>query len=254
MFVVHFLEKFIYTVSVKTKAMAHFFKKSIAIIFGVIVLVFLGYLFGYDSVTDTTIHKSTVEVSGKIQYIPEEDDRNKNGTNEYFPPRIIVWSWDGGSTIRKEQLESTILAVLLKLPMSTADQAMVELLQETAAIESNRGIHITQLGGGPARGIFQMETRTIQDTLSWMRKNRLDQYKAVKVFWNSKRSNEWNYQKNVPWQIAMAASYYWRMAGNDTIKSALSREERERIYKKHWNTHKGASTREKYLSMAKTYA
>ena len=109
MFIVNFFKKFIYTVNVKIKAMMHFFKKSMAIVFGIIVLVFLGYLFGYDSVTDTTIHK--VEVSGKIQYIPEEDDRNKNGTNEYFPPRIIVWSWDGGSTIRKEQLESTILAV-----------------------------------------------------------------------------------------------------------------------------------------------
>ena len=253
MFIVNFLnflKKFVYTVSVKTKAMMHFFKKSMAIVFGIVLLIFLGYLFGYDSVTDTTIHK--VEVSGKIQYI-SEDDRNKNG-NEYFPPRIIVWSWDGGSTIRMEQLESTLLAVLIKLPMVTADQAMVELLQETAAIESNRGIHITQIGGGPARGIFQMETRTIQDTLSWMRKNRLDQYKAVKVFWNSKQSEEWNYTKNIPWQIAMAASYYYRMAGNDTIKSALSREEREKIYKKHWNTHKGASTREKYLSMAKTYA
>ena len=231
--------------------------KVFAIMTIVLVLVF-GYYFFDGRETSPIPQISTTfidehpkqEVSGKINRMEEE----RVVTDPYFPPRIIVWSWNGGSTIKKEQLESTILAVLLKLPMVTADVTMVELLQETAAIESRRGIYITQLNGGPARGIFQMEIKTIQDTLSWMKKNHRDQYNAVKFFWNSKQSDEWNYQENIPWQIAMAASYYWRMAGNDAIKLSLSREEREKIYKKHWNTHKGASTREKYLAMAKTYA
>lgn len=186
------------------------------------------------------------EVSGKLNF-------ETTVTNPYFPPRIIVWSWNGGATIKKEQLESTILAVLIKLPMVTADETMVELLQETAAIESHRGKFIKQING-PAQGIFQMEPRTIEDTLNWLKKNHKEQYQAIRVFWNSKQSKEWNYQKNVPWQIAMAASYYWRMAGNDIIKTTLSREGRERIYKKYWNTHKGKSTREKYLAMCEIYA
>lgn len=216
-----------------------------------VVLVF-GYFFDGRETSPIPQTSTTFiyEVSGKINRMEEE----RVVTDPYFPPRIVVWSWNGGSTIKKEQLESTILAVLLKLPMVTADISMVELLQETAAIESHRGIHITQLNGGPARGIFQMEIKTIQDTLSWMKKNHIEQYRAVRVFWNSKETEEWNYQKNVPWQIAMAASYYWRMAGNDLIKSSLNRDKRERIYKRYWNTHKGRSTKEKYLAMSEVYA
>ena len=239
----------------KTVAMMSFFRKLILTIGCILcIIVFVGIMLSRETVVvpakvQATTTSTVAEVSGKLDFGEEEVSKDP-----YFPPRIIVWSWGGGSTIKKEQLESTILAVLLKLPMVTADITMVELLQETAAIESHRGIHITQINGGPARGIFQMELRTIQDTLSWLKKNHLDQYRAVKVFWNSKQSDEWNYQENIPWQIAMAASYYWRMAGNDAIKLALSREEREKLYKKHWNTHKGASTREKYLAMSKTYA
>ena len=246
----NFVKKFMRIIITDIKVMMHFLKKCI-MIFIAIVIIFLTlyYVFGREVKTIPTVQATTTEVSGKLDFGEEEVAKDP-----YFPPRIIVWSWGGGSTIKKEQLESTILAVLLKLPMVTADITMVELLQETAAIESHRGIHITQINGGPARGIFQMELRTIQDTLSWLKKNHLDQYRAVKVFWNSRQSDEWNYQKNIPWQIAMAASYYWRMAGNNAIKLALSREEREKLYKKHWNTHKGASTREKYLAMSKTYA
>lgn len=235
-----------------TKNIVHLFRKCLMIVIGIVLLLIFGYFFGREisepipQTSMTFVH----EVSGKIVKLEEE----RVVKDPYFPPRIVVWSWNGGSTIRKEQLESTILAVLLKLPMVTADVTMVELLQETAAIESRRGIHISQLNNGPARGIFQMELKTIQDTLSWMKKNYIEQYRAVRVFWNSKETEEWNFQKNVPWQIAMAASYYWRMAGNDLIKASLDRDKREKIYKKFWNTCKGKSTREKYLAMSEVYA
>ena len=248
----NFFKKFVMWINNYIKYMANFMKKVILVlVVGIIIGILLSFLFVDNKVPVKVSHAKCTEISGKLNITLEEERVVKD---PYFPPRIVVWSWNGGSTIKKEQLESTILAVLLKLPMVTADMSMVELLQETAAIESHRGIHISQLNGGPARGICQMELKTIQDTLSWMKKNHIEQYRAVRVFWNSKETEEWNFQKNVPWQIAMAASYYWRMAGNDIIKSTLSREGREKIYKKHWNTHKGKSTREKYLAMCEIYA
>lgn len=215
--------------------------------------------------TGVATANTVTEVSGKIENVilhnwidvefvgpkePEVEPEKKP-----MDPKIIVWSWKGGSTIKKEQLERTILAVLLKLPQTTADWSAVQLLMETAAVESHRGIHVTQLKDGPARGIYQMELNTISDTLTWLKKYHKDQYKAVQVFYNKKESQEWNYKHNVPWQTAMAISYYWRMCGgNDTIKNAVSVNVRASLYKKVWNTHKGATTIATYHERVKLYS
>ena len=182
---------------------------------------------------------------------PDVVEVNENPVN----PRIVVWSWKGGNSIKKEQLERTIMAVLLRLPKTTSDYSAVQLLMETCAVETHRGVHVTQLKDGPARGIYQMEINTIDDTLTWMKKYHKDQYKAVQVFYNKKESQEWNYRHNVPWQTAMAISYYWRMCGgNDTIKNAVSVDDRASLYKKVWNTHKGATTIATYHERVKLYS
>lgn len=213
------------------------------------------------SITSSTTKTS---VSGKIENVilhnwidvefvgpkePEVEPEKKP-----IDPKIVVWSWKGGDTIRKDQLERTILAVLLRLPKTTSDWSAVQLLLETAAVESHRGIHVTQLKSGPARGIYQMEINTIEDTLSWLKKYHKDQYREVQVFYNKKESKEWNYKHNVPWQTAMAISYYWRMSyGNDSIKNALTVKDRAVLYKKVWNTHKGATTIATYYEKIKLY-
>lgn len=213
--------------------------------------------------TANTIDRT--QVSGKIENVilhnwidvefvgPKEPEVENN--KKPINPKIVVWSWKGGSTIKKEQLERTILAVLLKLPQTTADWSAVQLLMETAAVESHRGTHVTQLRSGPARGIYQMEVATIKDTLKWLKKNKVEQYKAVQFYYNKKESEEWNYKHNVPWQTAMAISYYWRMSyGNDAIKDALTVEDRANLYKKIWNTSKGATSIAVYYEKVKLYA
>ena len=216
------------------------------------------------SSTGVATASTITEVSGKIENTmlhnwidvefvgpkePEVEPEKKP-----MDPKIIVWSWKGGSTIKKEQLERTILAVLLKLPQTTADWSAVQLLMETAAVESHRGTHVTQLKNGPARGIYQMEINTIEDTLDWLKKHHKDQYKEVQVFYNKKESKEWNYKYNVPWQTAMAISYYWRMGyGNESIKKALTVTDRANLYKRIWNTHKGATTIATYYEKVKLY-
>lgn len=232
------------------------------VVLGTILSVVLLCVFGNYSVSsgDARVnYNSRLEVTGKIEpifiknYIDVEFVGSGSAELPFDSiPKIIVWSWKGGGTIRKDQLESTILAVLLRLPMVTADQSMVKLLQETAAIESDRGVYVSQLGNGPARGIFQMEINTIKDTIAWL--NSKHMYNQVRVFYNKNKSEEWNYQHNVPWQIAMAAAYYVRMAGNNIIKSTANRNDRERVYKKYWNTHKGKSTKEKYFAKAEAFA
>lgn len=211
------------------------------------------------SITGSTTKTS---VSGKIEnvilhnWIDVEFSKKEETEVEKKPidPKIVVWSWKGGNTIRKEQLERTIMAVLLRLPKTTSDWSAVQLLLETSAVESNRGVHVTQLKSGPARGIYQMEINTIEDTLSWLKKYHRDQYKEVQVFYNRKESKEWNYKYNVPWQTAMAISYYWRMSyGNDAIKNATSVENRAKLYKKVWNTHKGATSIATYYEKIKLY-
>ena len=207
-----------------------------------------------------------IETSGKVENVsihhednnviePKQLEGSMDIHEKSIAPKIVVWSWNGGNSIKKEQLERTIMAVLLKLPKTTADYSAVKLLMETSAVESHRGIHVTQLKDGPARGIYQMELNTISDTLTWMKKYHKDQYKAVQVFYNKKESQEWNYRHNVPWQTAMAISYYWRMCGgNDTIKNAISVNDRASLYKKVWNTHKGATTIATYHERVKLYS
>ena len=156
----NFFKKFVMWINNYIKYMANFMKKVILVlVVGIIIGILLSLLFVDSNVPVKVSHAKCTEISGKLNITLEEEHVVKD---PYFPPRIVVWSWNGGSTIKKEQLESTIFAVLLKLPMTTADETMIELLQETAAIESRRGIYIAQLNGGPARGIFQMELRTIK--------------------------------------------------------------------------------------------
>jgi len=64
----------------------------------------------------------------------------------------------------KTQLRELIQVVLKEYDLYSRDAE--ELLMLTAAVESNLGYYIKQVGGGPALGIFQCEP----DTLDWVKK------------------------------------------------------------------------------------
>lgn len=168
--------------------------------------------------------------------------------------KIVVWSWKGGDSVNKHQLQQTVEVVLDRLPHVLNTPHMVSLLMETAATESRRGYWMVQKNNGPARGIFQMEKATIKDTLSWLKKYHRDVYTAVQVFYEKKQTQEWNYTHNVPWQIAMASSYYWRMVGSDIYSVISTRTDRAKLYKLVWNTTKGKATLAKYHRDSKNWA
>lgn len=167
--------------------------------------------------------------------------------------KIKISVWKGGSVVNTKKFKQTIEHVLHTLPHIKVDKRIVVLLMETAAIESNCGYYMTQRGGGEARGIFQMNISTYDDTLDWLKKYKTKAYVAVTKFYRKKNSKEWNYRYNIPFQIAMAASYYWRYIGSDLNDHLGTVVERAMMYKLVWNTKHGATTPAKYLNDIDTY-
>lgn len=107
----------------------------------------------------------------------------------------------------------------------------VELLMMTAATESELGTYLWQLGGGPARGIFQMEIATEKDI--W--KNFL-YYNSDLYYLIAERDNI-NNVSDLRYQIMMARVHYLRvpekLPGCEDVLAMAN------YYKKYWNTYKG---------------
>lgn len=70
-----------------------------------------------------------------------------------------------------KQLECLIQTVVAVMRLYSVEA--IDLLMLTAAQESHLGKYIQQLGSGPARGIFQMEPKTLQD----LRKDSVGSYR-----------------------------------------------------------------------------
>lgn len=167
--------------------------------------------------------------------------------------KIIVWSWEGGATVKKEQLAQTIEAVHERLsivPKGSADH--VALLMETSAVESSRGYIVRQVGG-PARGIFQMEPTTEQCMRSWLKDNFPRVHDEVMAFYDKKKSLEWNLTHNVPYNVAMSTAYYWRRMGDSLAGNITTLEDRAKVWKTHYNTYLGKGSIAGYIKKAGKY-
>lgn len=167
--------------------------------------------------------------------------------------KIIVWSWEGGATVKKEQLAQTIEAVHERLsivPKGSADH--VALLMETSAVESSRGYIVRQVGG-PARGIFQMEPTTERCMRSWLKDNFPSVHDEVMAFYDKKKSPEWNLTHNVPYNVAMSTAYYWRRMGDSLAGNITTLEDRAKVWKTHYNTYLGKGSIAGYIKKAEKY-
>ena len=167
--------------------------------------------------------------------------------------KIIVWSWEGGATVKKEQLAQTIAAVQERLsivPKGSKDH--VALLLETSAVESLRGIIVRQKGG-PARGIFQMEPATERCTLGWLKNNFPKVHSEVMAFYDKNKSPEWNRTHNVPYNVAMSTVYYWRRMGDGLTDRIGTLEDRAKVWKTHYNTYLGKGSIAGYIKKAGKY-
>lgn len=123
--------------------------------------------------------------------------------------------------------------------------AAEELLLGTALVESDL-LHRIQIGGGPARGLFQMEIETHDDIWNNFLKYKSYLAKAITSLQSSPKANRHtDLETNDKYACAMARLVYYRKpsalpkAGNINAMAAY--------WKQHYNTLLGAGTVAKYI-------
>jgi hypothetical protein len=126
-----------------------------------------------------------------------------------------------------------------------------ELLMATCANESNFGEYRTQGGGGPARGIFQMEGEDFNDI--WT--NYLQYHGTlafqVKNYNGGKQGTADDMISNDQYAICMARIHYSRKPGN--LPPANDIEQIWAYYKHYYNTPQGAATHDAFVSKYKKF-
>lgn len=171
--------------------------------------------------------------------------------HDAYDTKIKVWTWQGKSSIRADQLTQTIKSVTQRLSFVPSTDEFISLLFETCCVESDGGRVVVQEKSGPARGIYQIEPATEKDTLEWLAKNKKDEYNQVMFFYDKTQDEEWNRRYNVPYQTAMASAIYWRTAGDNLsgyIKEPLMRA---CLWKAYYNTPLGKGTVDRYFASIK---
>ncbi len=145
------------------------------------------------------------------------------------------------------QLRELIEYVLKDMDMYS--ESAVELLMLTAAVESRGGQDIRQIGGGPARGIFQMEPDTEKDiwlNYLWFRDNKAN---IVRRYDTAGTGDLW---WNIGYQIVLARYHYYRIPV--ALPSADDVNGLAHYWKKHWNTINGKGTVSKAIIKYHRYA
>ena len=143
--------------------------------------------------------------------------------------------------MNSKQLFDTILDTLEFCGM-TCSSNVVNMILETACVESNCGEYIKQLKG-PACGIFQIEPRTAKDIIDHFIYYRPKLRENYAKLMNGFLSLEQNLCTNLMFQIFMCRIFYLRFSEviPDTVES------RAKYWKKYYNTNLGKGTVEKYI-------
>lgn len=166
--------------------------------------------------------------------------------------KIIVWTWKGKNTVNKKQLEETIYAVINKLSFIPTNTDIVNLILETIASESLRGIYVKQ-EGGPAKGLSQIEPATEKYVLNWLKKYHKDIYEEIIHFYDTSKSKKWNLTYNVPYGIALTIAIYFNKCGDNIKYYITTKDNRSKIWKQFYNTYLGKGTLEGYTNKIERY-
>lgn len=149
--------------------------------------------------------------------------------------------------MNSKQLFDAILDTLEFCGM-TCSSNVVNMILETACVESNCGEYIKQLKG-PACGIFQIEPNTAKDMLQHFIKYKPKLFENYIKLINPNLTLEQNLQTNLMFQIFMCRVYYLRF--EQIIPNTVA--ERAAYWKKYYNTYKGKGTVEKYIKAIDKY-
>lgn len=149
--------------------------------------------------------------------------------------------------MNSKHLKILIVETLSELPEKYRTDEAVDLLMLTAAQESHMGEYLYQIGGGPARGVFQIEPDTCNDLI----KNFIAYTPSLyEYLWNFKSSSSNNLTElagNIPHQITVARLEYWRHPEKLPVKTSYGDEYEyiealAKYWKKWWNTSAGKGT------------
>lgn len=127
-------------------------------------------------------------------------------------------------------------------------EAAIRLLLGTAAQESRLGKYLHQVGGGPARGIYQMEPATHDDLWHSYLSNKVReglrarvQYLRVGAFEHADQM-----EGNLYYATAMARIHYLRIRA--ALPDAEDLDGLAAYWKRYYNTTLGAGTTAEFLS------
>jgi hypothetical protein len=131
-------------------------------------------------------------------------------------------------------------------------EAAAELLLLTMAAESDFGTYLFQVGGGPGRGVFQMESQTEIDIwYNWLRYRENIRKKVIGYTGVSGPADGQHLALNLGYQVAMARIHYLRrpepLPNADDIRGLAE------YWKAFWNTVHGKGTVEGAMEKYRTY-
>lgn len=144
--------------------------------------------------------------------------------------------------MRPAQLRTLVIKPTLAY-LNLADPDAEDLLVGISCAESLCGEYLSQMGSGPALGIYQMEPDTAVDVLSYLEKRRPDLYKKVVNLLANGMTLKENLAGNNLFATAMARCFFLRFP--EPIPA--SREGMAAYWKKYYNTKLGAGTVDGFL-------
>lgn len=165
---------------------------------------------------------------------------------------LLIKRWSGHQAMDKVKLKRTIRAVLQRLPHVRSTPRLTALVYETMAVESDLGLN-GHVSVGRQYGSIQMLGSTALDILAKTRVNHPDVYSALMSFKTPKLSTRDDLKVNIPFQIAMCATYYWLRTGGN-IPSIGTIKARGELWKRVYNTCEGAGTVSAFVASAKKYS
>jgi hypothetical protein len=126
-----------------------------------------------------------------------------------------------------------------------------ELLMATCAQESHLGQFRTQLGGGPARGIFQMEGEDFNDIWTNFLAYHPDLANSMRGLNHGNQGTADDLINNDPYAIGMARIHYMRRPGS--LPDAGDLNAIYNYYKTQYNTASGAATYSEFVANYEKY-
>lgn len=142
-------------------------------------------------------------------------------------------------TIRAEELRLNIIRPALQTIGNWSEDAE-ELLLLTCAHESHLGRWFRQQGGGPALGIYGMESATHDDIWQHFLSRKPDLSRRVELFLSPFYSKDGQLVWNLYYATAMARAHYLRFA--EKLPDRKDVEAMGSYYKRYWATHLSKAT------------